>query len=149
MIDEAAHATQRASVRSIDAGCAIEMAVDEPSTPTALLSLWGKARQSDPGRPPCHPLVYHGLDVAAVGERLLELHAGTTARLAARCGWEPNSLRRAVVFLLALHDIGKIARPFQAKRPDLWPAVLGPIDPRVADPGASYTANTFCTSSPK
>jgi CRISPR-associated endonuclease/helicase Cas3 len=58
-----------------------------------------------------HPLLAHGLDVAAVAlilpqRRSLEL---------------PDS---ALAFLVALHDVGKISRPFQGKVPALWPSGL-------------------------
>jgi hypothetical protein len=36
-----------------------------------LLQIWGKARPRDDAVNPCHPLLYHSLDVAAVGEALL------------------------------------------------------------------------------
>jgi hypothetical protein len=83
-----------------------------------LLSLLEKARLGSDGQP-WRPVAHHGLDVAAASDRLLELHAGTPARLATRCGCVPEAFRRAVVFFLALHEIGEIARPFQVERPDL------------------------------
>jgi CRISPR-associated endonuclease/helicase Cas3 len=43
-------------------------------------------------------------------------------------------LRPLVLFLLALHDIGKISRPFQAKAPAHWPAALGPIGKEAEGP---------------
>jgi CRISPR-associated endonuclease/helicase Cas3 len=37
--------------------------------------------------------------------------------------------------LIALHDVGKLTRPFQAKVPELWPRSLGPfIDPPAGHP---------------
>jgi hypothetical protein len=36
----------------------------------------------------------------------------------------------SVIALIALHDVGKFSRTFQAKVPELWPASLGPF----ADP---------------
>lgn len=36
--------------------------------------------------------------------------------------------------LVALHDVGKWSRPFQAKVPALWPAELGAIDDAPAEP---------------
>jgi hypothetical protein len=35
------------------------------------------------------------------------------------------ALSATLAALVALHDIGKFSRPFQAKRRDLWPARLG------------------------
>jgi CRISPR-associated endonuclease/helicase Cas3 len=45
------------------------------------------------------------------------------------------------VFLLALHDIGKLSRPFQGKVPELWPtSLLGqPDGPPPRDPGHPVT----------
>ncbi len=45
------------------------------------------------------------------------------------------------VFLLALHDIGKLSRPFQGKVPELWPtSLLGePDGPPPRDPGHTVT----------
>lgn len=85
-----------------------------------LATLWGKARPREGAPHPWHPLLYHCLDVAAVGEALLEQQPRWLTRLAALLGTEPEPLRRLVVFLLAIHDIGKISRPFQGKRQDLW-----------------------------
>lgn len=93
-----------------------------------LLALWGKARPRDGSRARCHPLLYHCLDVAAVGEALLAGRPDLLDRLARRLEGEPRDLSRLILFLLALHDIGKISRPFQAKAPEHWPAaVLGPL----------------------
>jgi CRISPR-associated endonuclease/helicase Cas3 len=107
----------------------------------ALLEAWGKARPAAPAGPAWHPLVYHSLDVAAVGERLLAVRPAAVAQLAARLGWRAEALTRLVVFLLALHDIGKLSRPFQAKVPELWPEpLLGPLGPGPPrDPGHPVT----------
>jgi CRISPR-associated endonuclease/helicase Cas3 len=89
-----------------------------------------------------HPLVYHCLDVAAVGEALLQMRSEMVARMAGRLGWSAEALIRLLVFLLALHDIGKLSRPFQAKVPKLWwPAdLLGSLDgPPPRDPGHPVT----------
>jgi len=95
-----------------------------PSDPCPLHLFWGKARPFDDSESSFHPLVAHVLDVAAVAERLvLQEHE-----------WLPSSL---VAFLVALHDIGKLSRAFQAKAPDHWPtAVLGTLGADIpADPG--------------
>jgi len=87
----------------------------------ATLAFWGKARPCAAAAAPFHPVVAHSLDVAASAEQLdhqtgIGLPASTLA------------------FLVALHDIGKFSRSFQAKAPEVWPAaVLGdranvPID---------------------
>src|SRR4051812_49096658 len=75
---------------------------------------WGKAKPLDPASQPWHTLAAHALDVAAV------------ATLLPRPTAQPIS-RRTLGFLVALHDIGKFSRSFQAQRRDLWPEdVLGP-----------------------
>ena len=57
--------------------------------------------------------------------------------MAQRLGWSTDAFSRAVLFLLAVHDLGKVARTFQAKVPDLWPeSALGPLSTQMpADPG--------------
>ena len=74
---------------------------------------WGKTRRNDKPGAPCHLLPYHNLDVAAVGWQLLAPRAPLLCDLAHRLGMEPDGLRRLLVFLLGLHDIGKFARSFQ------------------------------------
>ena len=87
-----------------------------------ILSFWGKARPRDAGRgPDWHPLVFHCLDVAAVGEALLKRHGGLGASLSRLLGLPREELERVVCFLLCLHDIGKFAKKFQAKAPDHYP----------------------------
>lgn len=100
-----------------------------------LLLFWAKARPREGSRAACHPLIYHALDVAAVGEALLAERPDWLARLADRLELEADALRRLILFLLALHDIGKISRPFQGKAPEHWPtAVLGPMGEEAPGP---------------
>lgn len=61
----------------------------------------------------CHLLAWHSLDVAAVGWQLLAPERPLTRQLAARLAIDPASLRRLLVFLLGLHDLGKFSRAFQ------------------------------------
>lgn len=61
----------------------------------------------------CHLLAWHSLDVAAVGWHLLAPERPLTKQWAARLGIEPELLRRLLVFLLGLHDLGKFSRAFQ------------------------------------
>ncbi len=62
-----------------------------------------------------HPLLAHSLDVAAVALLLPRRQTfGVTGQ--------------TLGFLVALHDIGKISRPFQAQASEYWPSsVLGPF----------------------
>ena len=83
-----------------------------------ILRFWGKAQplDSDTG-PHWHPLVFHSLDVSAVGEVLLETQEGLRRHFA-RLFAMPEDVTTAILSrLLALHDIGKFARRFQAKVP--------------------------------
>jgi CRISPR-associated endonuclease/helicase Cas3 len=79
-----------------------------------IAEFWGKARPNVTVGIHAHALVAHSLDVAAVA--VLMAHRLT-----------PVIDPRMLGFLVSLHDVGKFSRPFQAKRPDLWPAgTLGP-----------------------
>jgi CRISPR-associated endonuclease Cas3-HD len=95
----------------------------------ALLHFWGKTDSSDHDARPkndFHPLAFHLLDVAACAGALLDANPARLMFLADVCGIEPEKLRRLLVCLVALHDIGKCARGFQGKVPELWPSALGP-----------------------
>ncbi len=94
-----------------------------------ILPFWGKARPEDADRGPgWHPLAFHGLDVAAAGEALLEADPGLAARLAGLFGMGEREAAGLLRFLLCLHDIGKFARKFQAKVPERFPPCFG-IEP--------------------
>ena len=87
-----------------------------------ILCFWGKAQPCDPDRGPTwHPLVFHCLDVAAVGEALLKQHHGLSASLTRFLDLPREETSRLVCYLLCLHDIGKFAKKFQAKVPNLYP----------------------------
>jgi CRISPR-associated endonuclease/helicase Cas3 len=108
----------------------------------SVLNFWGKARSTDQAACSYHPIVYHSLDVAAVGADLIARDRKRLTRIAAAAGVQVDALRGALPFLLTLHDIGKYARVFQAKSPDHWPAdVLGPY--RVIAPGNSHVVAGF------
>ena len=94
----------------------------------SLLLFWGKARPETPDIL-WHPLVYHGLDVAAAGHALVE-ERGLPHGLASAFGDRWSGI---LGYLLALHDIGKLSRPFQGLSETHWPeAVLGPHQPPAA-----------------
>lgn len=76
---------------------------------------WGK---SIPGGG-CHLLIYHCLDVAAVGEVLLQRDHLLQERLTRLSCIPKETLCRLVSFLLAIHDLGKFTDSFQYLRPDL------------------------------
>lgn len=90
-----------------------------------LLRYWGKAGRNDAGEPIWHPLIYHSLDVAAVGYVFLRKNACVRKRLAQMLGLDEDDLVWLAVFFLGLHDIGKFARHFQALRPELLRELQG------------------------
>lgn len=105
--------------------------------PLRPLLFWGKARPSPGAENLWHPVVWHGLDVAAVGTVLLRHKPWLTSRLATMLGWDEQQVGPRIGVFLALHDVGKLTWPFQAKVCERWPsAVLGlrPVDP-PGDPG--------------
>ena len=98
------------------------------------LSFWGKARPLDPDRrPQWHPLPYHCLDVAAVGEALMTRHRGLRQSLLDLLGLPSEDFIPVLCFLLCLHDIGKFAKKFQAKVPALYPGCPGDDPASVPD----------------
>lgn len=84
---------------------------------------WGKADRENPNR--YHLLVYHCLDVAAVGTLLLEKHSLLRSRFARALGMGGGSVVRMCIFFMTIHDIGKFAEVFQNKRPDLRECLYG------------------------
>lgn len=82
---------------------------------------WGKARaDSSDLAAEFHLLVYHNLDVAAVGCVLLEKHPFLLGRLASAMQLSAKDAKCWFIFLLGLHDLGKFAESFQQLRDDLW-----------------------------
>src|SRR5262249_24093492 len=107
-----------------------------------ILEFWGKARSSNPAGASTHSVAYHCLDVAAAASELVTHDQDRLKRIAAAAGIKVDALTGALPFLLALHDIGKYARFFQAKSPDHWPTnVLGPY--RDLAPGNSHVVTGF------
>ena len=87
-----------------------------------ILDFWGKAQPLNGDHSPqWHPLVFHSLDVAAVGQTLLSRHTPLADQLSAFLGLQRRDAVRTVSFLLSLHDIGKFAKKFQAKVPSRFP----------------------------
>jgi CRISPR-associated endonuclease/helicase Cas3 len=93
----------------------------KPSTETRPYHFyWAKTRKTEEGKPlEYHLLPYHLLDVAAVGYTLLEQDTRLRKRLATLCGMEENALHLWLVFMLALHDVGKFSQTFQYLTPNL------------------------------
>lgn len=76
---------------------------------------WGKAEKEGDGY---HLLVYHCLDVAAVGHLLLRKNNLLLRRLVGVTGLDEAAFCRWQEIFLALHDIGKFSESFQNLRPD-------------------------------
>ncbi len=98
----------------------------------AAWECWGKAQPS--GGCPAHPILCHMLDVAAVAARLLTTHSPRALRrrlLAVVPEDEPASLR-LLLFVVALHDIGKFTPAFQSKTD--WARRLLPLRGFDLDP---------------
>lgn len=73
---------------------------------------WGKAKPADNGSQ-YHLLAYHSLDVAAVGQLMLEQNLFGSDRFITKLCQSKASFIKTFSFLLALHDCGKFARGFQ------------------------------------
>ncbi|MBL6082430.1 CRISPR-associated helicase Cas3' [Belnapia sp. T18] len=80
------------------------------------LQFWGKAEPKGTAVL-WHPAALHMCDVAAVAEVMSDIYLPTKM-------FSPD-LKSVVVFLAAMHDIGKLSRSFQAVEPKHWPAILG------------------------
>ena len=87
-----------------------------------VFRFWGKAQPRNPGRgPDWHPLAFHSLDVAAVGEVLLARHRGLNESFLDLLGLPREDAAPLICLFLCLHDIGKFAKKFQAKAPIHYP----------------------------
>ena len=92
-----------------------------------MFRYWGKASaDEEAGR---HPLVYHCLDVAAVGSVLLERHPTLLRRIAGMLGIDDLTARQWLLWLLAHHDIGKFSAAFQRLRPELFAGAISSRHP--------------------
>lgn len=80
---------------------------------------WGKGARSSLNDDRMHLLVYHCLDVAAVGKEYFHANLDTQRALAANVGLDKTAFTKICCFFLALHDIGKFAASFQNLKPDL------------------------------
>jgi CRISPR-associated endonuclease/helicase Cas3 len=92
---------------------------------------WGKADPDYAGEPKWHPLVYHCLDVAAVGIEYLR-RAPSQRQLFAQTLGDEAGLDGWIAFWLALHDLGKFTEAFQGQRADLFQTLRGRL------PGKGY-----------
>ena len=86
---------------------------------------WGKADPNHPGGPKWHALVYHCLDVAAVGKVLLEKNPLLLKQLSRLSSIKETTLKPVLIFFIALHDLGKFSESFQYVIPDLFKKLQG------------------------
>ncbi len=101
--------------------------------PPRYLKFWGKAHATEGAASLFHPAAYHSLDVAAVAMCLLAQRQSGLARMAARLQIPQDDLKRLAIFVIALHDIGKFSRSFQALAPDHWPTdILGKFPDEIS-----------------
>lgn len=77
---------------------------------------WGKTQ----GEADYHLLVYHCMDVAAVGHVLAERHSGLRRRLSNTLNLSEAVFHQWMLFFLSLHDLGKFAEAFQRLNPTLY-----------------------------
>ncbi len=94
------------------------------------MAYWGKAGRRD-DLTSHHPLVFHCLDVAACGQTYLDRRPELLGQLARWLGLDEAPTRQLLVFLLAVHDIGKFAESFQYKVPELVEHAFDPPLPRL------------------
>lgn len=80
---------------------------------------WGKADKQEDGSYSSHLLLYHALDVASVASVLLQKESRVLKKLSAITGVEENLLLQFLLFLVAIHDIGKFSITFQNIVPEL------------------------------
>lgn len=96
-------------------------------TAPPYFAYWGKARPAQ-GAAELHLLVYHALDVAAVGRVYLQRSPALTAWLREQFKAPSDAaLQDWVTFWLALHDLGKFSVGFQGQRADLVERLQGQL----------------------
>lgn len=82
----------------------------------SIYKYWGKA-ESKGGY---HLLPYHSLDVAAVGDVMMEMNPMTLEKFSELSTVEKDDLKKLLLFFLAIHDLGKYSDSFQHQIPDIY-----------------------------
>ncbi len=77
---------------------------------------WGKAEKAEDSY---HLLVYHCLDVAAVGQTLLKNNLRLLRKFSWLTGFDEQTCEHWLLLFLASHDLGKFSITFQGLREDL------------------------------
>ncbi len=103
------------------------------SSDLSIYRYWGKAKQKVETSPACHLLPYHCLDVAAVGQVMLEQHFHLLKHFEQLFRFPADMLRPWLIFMLATHDLGKFAESFQQLCPGLRTAWWGRVKRAVYD----------------
>jgi len=88
---------------------------------------WGKAEKEGQRH---HPLIYHSIDVAAVGNKLAKQY-GFSKCFAARLTCDEEDMLRFITFLCCIHDVGKFSDGFQNQRSDLFYLLRGVLSKAV------------------
>lgn len=95
-----------------------------------IYQYWGKTRKEC--EPHYHLLVYHSLDVAAVGNRILLHHPILVSRISSALNINQDQVIPFISFLLAIHDLGKFSESFQGMMKDLFLQMNG-REPRLCN----------------
>jgi len=96
------------------------------SSTDSMCEYWGKTSPSvNNNIEPYHLLVYHCLDVAAVGHVLLQHDKRLLNRFADITSLSNDITTNLITFYLAIHDIGKFSDRFQNLRPDIFKRLRG------------------------
>ncbi len=92
-----------------------------------LYQLWGKTNEkSESSEWTYHPAICHMIDVGYVAEEWLRLCPWILERFGQLApGIERDVLRRIIVCIVALHDLGKVHRSFQSKSEEGWKVGYG------------------------
>lgn len=86
---------------------------------------WGKSGSIEKNELDYHLLVYHCLDVAAVGKVLLEKDDLLVQKFIHATGLGKEDTISLVSFFLAVHDLGKFSERFQFLNPELFKKLRG------------------------
>jgi CRISPR-associated endonuclease/helicase Cas3 len=104
-----------------------------------MYKYWGKYDHYD--NSDCHLLVYHCLDVAAIGREIIINDQQLFKKLVTDIPLKNDYVLSLITFLLAIHDIGKFSELFQYMNADLQMHLRG----KSCIPKMAYTAKTHHT----
>ena len=97
-----------------------------PPGPESIYRYWGKYNTEN--GLVWHPLVYHCLDVAAVGNELIRRDPGVFQKIVGAVPIRDEYVCSLITFFLAIHDIGKFSGRFQSVNPTLQSHLQGVVD---------------------